>query len=90
MSLSRRGYGSVWLIVTILRTTEPYTWGEFRVGTIYLGRMLICCGRRSLEEPPWLACGTPCRNHLPGENVELLGEEELGGTTLVGLWNPHV
>jgi len=43
---------------------------------------------RNWVEPPWLVCGTPCRNHLPGEKVELLGEEELGGTTLVGLWNP--
>jgi hypothetical protein len=32
--------------------------------------------------------GTPCRNHVPGEKVELLGEKELSGTNLVGLWNP--
>ena len=35
----------------------------------------------------WLE-STLVNSYLPGENVELLGEDELGGTTLVGLWKP--
>ena len=47
--------------------------------------MWNCCVRMSWVELLWLE-PTLVNSYLLGENVELLGDDELGGTTLVGAY----